>query len=208
MIFTEKHFTEYRMQKLTSSFDKRLKKLFSIEEKLIKIGFSPVENNKKRNSFIHKSFIFYDIIHKAKNQKVHTSKSPLIYAELDLEKLSISFNENHFIKNNQEIIVYFSCKYSMKTIDLKLKKIQELIFIFYRHRLFRLLNISGNNYNPINLEIYKNVKSFFKNNYKKTIYWFITSNPFLGDLKPIDLIYNNKSERLLQLVLSLIEENN
>ncbi len=49
-------------------------------------------------------------------------------------------------------------------------------------------------------ECFKRVLHFFKNNYKKTIIWFATKNPMLGDVAPSDMVVMQRHDKLLQFI--------
>ena len=50
------------------------------------------------------------------------------------------------------------------------------------------------------------VEKFFKGDFAKTILWFNTKNPMLGDITPMDLIRLRKYENLNKFVKSAIEQ--
>lgn len=51
------------------------------------------------------------------------------------------------------------------------------------------------------------VRAFFGDDAEKTKLWFGTPNPLLGYVKPNDLIYMDKADKLLQFVERTLEEN-
>jgi uncharacterized protein (DUF2384 family) len=50
------------------------------------------------------------------------------------------------------------------------------------------------------------VRGFFKDE-EKTKLWFHTENPMLGGIKPIDMIRQGRSEKLLKFVQAMLKEN-
>lgn len=56
------------------------------------------------------------------------------------------------------------------------------------------------------LSAYALVQGFFKD-HKKTSDWYEASNPMLGGTKPIDMIKQGCSEKLLKFVQEMLKEN-
>lgn len=54
---------------------------------------------------------------------------------------------------------------------------------------------------------YDLVKEFFKGDSKKTIQWFHEFNSGLGYSRPIEMINNRRSDKLLKFIESALEEN-
>jgi hypothetical protein len=54
---------------------------------------------------------------------------------------------------------------------------------------------------------YDLVKEFFKGDPKKTIAWFHEFNPGLGYLRPIEMINNRRSDKLLKFIQSSLDDN-
>jgi len=51
------------------------------------------------------------------------------------------------------------------------------------------------------------VAQFFAGDVAKTALWFKTKNPLLGNISPLDMIRNGRSEKLRRFVTSALEEN-
>lgn len=54
---------------------------------------------------------------------------------------------------------------------------------------------------------YDLVKEYFKGDSKKTIEWFHEFNPLLGYIRPIEMINNRRSDKLLKFIESQLSEN-
>jgi hypothetical protein len=54
---------------------------------------------------------------------------------------------------------------------------------------------------------YDLVKEFFNGDPKKTIDWFHEFNPLLGYSRPIEMINNRRSDKLLMFIKSALSEN-
>jgi len=50
------------------------------------------------------------------------------------------------------------------------------------------------------------VNKFFKDP-EKTYLWFLSPNPQLGNISPIDIIKNGQSDKLLQFIQTSLSEN-
>lgn len=51
------------------------------------------------------------------------------------------------------------------------------------------------------------VLEFFQGNYLKTMYWFYTPNPQLGDVSPFTMICAGREDKLLKFIEIAIDEN-
>lgn len=58
------------------------------------------------------------------------------------------------------------------------------------------------------VKIVKLVHDYFNGNSQKTLTWFITENPLLGGISPMDMILNGRHEKLELFVKNLLDENN
>lgn len=56
-------------------------------------------------------------------------------------------------------------------------------------------------------QCYDLVKEYFKGDNKKTMAWFHEENPGLGYTRPIEMINNGRSDKLLRFIESLLEDN-
>lgn len=54
---------------------------------------------------------------------------------------------------------------------------------------------------------YELVKEFFKGDNKKTIDWFHDINPGIGGIRPIEMIKNGRSDKLLKFIESQLDGN-
>lgn len=56
-------------------------------------------------------------------------------------------------------------------------------------------------------ECYHLVLDFFDHDHNKTYLWFYTENPMLGSYKPIEMILLGREEKLLQFIITALDEN-
>jgi len=54
---------------------------------------------------------------------------------------------------------------------------------------------------------YDLVLNFFNGDEQKTILWFSTPNPLLGEVSPFKMIIEGRSNKLLRIITNLIDEN-
>jgi hypothetical protein len=54
-------------------------------------------------------------------------------------------------------------------------------------------------------ECYDLIKGYFKDEPKKAIEWFHAINPSLGGIRPIEMINNKRSDKLLMFIKSRLE---
>ena len=52
--------------------------------------------------------------------------------------------------------------------------------------------------------VFKPVLKFFNNDYDKTLEWFTTQNPGLGDISPYDMLELGQHERLYDFITALL----
>ena len=51
------------------------------------------------------------------------------------------------------------------------------------------------------------VLDFFKGDQKKTVLWFKTQNPLLGNISPNEMIARGREKKLLKFIKTLLDEN-
>ena len=56
-------------------------------------------------------------------------------------------------------------------------------------------------------EAFDLIRGYFKGNTRKSIDWFHEPNPCLGGIKPIEMIRNGRSDKLLMFIRSQLEDN-
>lgn len=56
-------------------------------------------------------------------------------------------------------------------------------------------------------EAFDLIKEYFKGDSRKTINWFHEINPSLGGIRPIEMINNGRSDKLLKFIRSSLDEN-
>lgn len=56
-------------------------------------------------------------------------------------------------------------------------------------------------------ECFDLVKEFFKDDSRKAIDWFHEFNSSLGGIRPIEMIHNGRSDKLLMFIRSRLEGN-
>lgn len=56
-------------------------------------------------------------------------------------------------------------------------------------------------------ECYDLIKEYFKDDPKKAIDWFHELNSSLGGIRPIEMIHNGRSDKLLKFIRSSLEDN-
>ena len=56
-------------------------------------------------------------------------------------------------------------------------------------------------------EAFDLIKDYFKGNTKKSIDWFHEINPCLGGIRPIEMIRNGRSDKLLSFIRSRLDGN-
>lgn len=56
-------------------------------------------------------------------------------------------------------------------------------------------------------EAFDLVKDFFKGDSRKAIDWFHVINPSLGGIRPIEMIHNGRSDKLLKFIRSQLAGN-
>ena len=56
-------------------------------------------------------------------------------------------------------------------------------------------------------ECYDLIKDYFKDDPKKTVEWFHDINSSLGGIRPIKMIHNGRSDKLLMFIKSTLEDN-
>lgn len=54
---------------------------------------------------------------------------------------------------------------------------------------------------------YDLVFNHFNGHPVKTIRWFLKKNPLLGEVSPIQMIYENRTEKLIKFIETQFEEN-
>ncbi len=55
--------------------------------------------------------------------------------------------------------------------------------------------------------VFKELASFFKDDYEKTLLWFYVKNPALGGVKPIEMIKNGRTDKLCKFIETALEGN-
>lgn len=51
------------------------------------------------------------------------------------------------------------------------------------------------------------VLAFFENNEEKTLLWFDTKNPLLGNISPLEMVRNGRLKKLRNFILDQLEGN-
>lgn len=56
-------------------------------------------------------------------------------------------------------------------------------------------------------EAFDLIKEYFNDDSRKAIDWFHEINPLLGGIRPIEMIHNGRSDKLLKFIRSQLDEN-
>lgn len=57
------------------------------------------------------------------------------------------------------------------------------------------------------LEVERLIIQHFKEDHVKVYLWFLTPNPMLGEVSPVEMVRNGRANKLLRVVRNLLDED-